>query len=44
MDTKKSLSERDIITKYILPAIEASGWDKQTQIREEDPLLQVVFL
>ncbi len=35
MDTKKSLSERDIITKYILPAIEASGWDKQTQIREE---------
>ena len=35
MDTKKSLSERDIITKYILPAIEASGWDKQSQIREE---------
>ena len=35
MDPKKSLSERDIITKYILPAIEASGWDKQTQIREE---------
>lgn len=35
MDAKSSLSERDIITKYILPAIEASGWDKQTQIREE---------
>ena len=35
MDTKGSLSERDIITKFILPAIEASGWDKQTQIREE---------
>ena len=35
MDTKKSLSERDIITKYILPAIEQSGWNKQTQIREE---------
>ena len=35
MDTKSGLSERDIITKYILPAIEASGWDKQTQIREE---------
>lgn len=35
MDNKTSLSERDIITKYILPAIEASGWDKQTQIREE---------
>ena len=35
MDTKSSLSERDIITKYILPAIEQSGWNKQTQIREE---------
>ena len=35
MDSKKSLSERDIITKYILPAIEQSGWNKQTQIREE---------
>ncbi|MBQ0166220.1 MAG: DEAD/DEAH box helicase family protein [Treponema sp.] len=35
MDGKKSLSERDIITKYILPAIEQSGWNKQTQIREE---------
>lgn len=29
------LSERDIITKYILPSVEKSGWDKQTQIREE---------
>ena len=35
MDPKKSLSERDIITKYILPAIEQSGWNKQTQLREE---------
>ena len=35
MDNKTSLSERDIITKYILPAIEQSGWNKQTQIREE---------
>ena len=35
MDNKNSLSERDIITKYILPAIEKSGWNKQTQIREE---------
>lgn len=34
-DAKKSMSERDTITKYILPAIEASGWDKQSQIREE---------
>ena len=35
MNTKSSLSERDIITKYILPSIEASGWDKRNQIREE---------
>lgn len=35
MNTKSSLSERDIITKYILPAIEASGWNKRNQIREE---------
>lgn len=35
MDNKSSLSERDIITKYILPAVEQSGWNKQTQIREE---------
>lgn len=35
MDTKSSLSERDIITKCILPAIEQSGWNKQIQIREE---------
>ena len=32
---KKSLSERDICTKYITPAIAAAGWDVQTQVREE---------
>jgi type I restriction enzyme R subunit len=32
---KKSLSERDICTKFITPAIEKAGWDLQTQIREE---------
>lgn len=32
---KKSLSERDICTKFITPAIEESGWNKLTQIREE---------
>ena len=32
---KKSLTERDICTKYITPAIEKAGWDKMTQIREE---------
>src|ERR1700744_1943515 len=32
---KKSLSERDICTKFITPALVKSGWDVQTQIREE---------
>ncbi|MFQ5641000.1 MAG: EcoAI/FtnUII family type I restriction enzme subunit R [bacterium] len=32
---KKSLSERDICTKYITPALARAKWDVQTQIREE---------
>lgn len=32
---KKSFSEQDIRTKYITPAIEQSGWDLMTQLREE---------
>lgn len=32
---KKSLSERDICTKFITPALEKAGWDKQLQILEE---------
>jgi type I restriction enzyme, R subunit len=32
---KNQLSERDICTKYITPALERSGWDILTQIREE---------
>jgi type I restriction enzyme, R subunit len=35
MVDKKSLSERDICTKYITPAFEKSGWNKQTQLLEE---------
>lgn len=31
----KGLSERDICTKYITPAITNAGWDIHTQIREE---------
>ncbi len=31
---KKALSERDICTKYITPAIVGGGWDVHTQIRE----------
>lgn len=32
---KKSLSERDICTKYITPAVKRAGWDEFSQIREE---------
>jgi len=32
---KKELSERDICTKFITPAVERAGWDLQTQVREE---------
>ena len=35
MSSKKELSERDICTKYITPALVKSGWNIQTQIREE---------
>ncbi|WP_199315166.1 MULTISPECIES: type I restriction endonuclease [Oscillatoriales] len=32
---KKLLSERDICTKYITPALTNQGWDIMAQIREE---------
>lgn len=32
---KKSLSERDICTKFITPVLRKAGWDEMTQIREE---------
>jgi len=32
---KKSLSERDICTKFITPSVEKSGWNKLTQLLEE---------
>jgi type I restriction enzyme R subunit len=32
---KKTLSERDICTKFIMPALENTGWDKQLQVLEE---------
>ena len=31
---KKALSERDICTKFITPALAKAGWDVQSQIRE----------
>jgi len=35
MTSKKDLSERDICTQFILPALKKSGWNIETQIREE---------
>ena len=35
MDSIKSMSERDICTKYITPALQKAGWDIHSQIREE---------
>ncbi|MDO6475550.1 DEAD/DEAH box helicase family protein [Alteromonas sp. 1_MG-2023] len=35
MISKKDLSERDICTKFITPALEQAGWDMQKQVREE---------
>jgi len=32
---KKALNERDICTKFITPNVVASGWDVDTQVREE---------
>lgn len=32
---KRSLTERDIYTKFILPAVKRSGWDEMVQVREE---------
>jgi len=33
--SKATLTEADIISKYLLPAIKAAGWDDLTQIRQE---------
>jgi type I restriction enzyme, R subunit len=33
--SKKELSEQDICSKYILPALTDAGWDLQKQIREQ---------
>jgi type I restriction enzyme R subunit len=35
MIDKHALSERDICTKFITPALRQAGWDEITQIREE---------
>ena len=33
--TRSSMSERDICSKFITPALTGAGWDLLTQIREE---------
>ena len=35
MIDKKRLSEQDICTKFITPALEKAGWDKMLQMREQ---------
>jgi type I restriction enzyme R subunit len=35
MSYKKDLSERDIITHFVIPAIKKAGWNIDTQVREE---------
>ncbi|MDR1970471.1 MAG: type I restriction endonuclease subunit R, partial [Treponema sp.] len=35
MTDKKTLSERDIISQFILPAVVKAGWDMEAQVREE---------
>lgn len=35
MTSKRDLSERDIITQYITPAIKRAGWNIEKQFREE---------
>ena len=32
---KKNLTERDICTKFLTPAVKDAGWDVMSQIREE---------
>lgn len=32
---KKDLTERDICTKFITPAVQQAGWDPMAQIREQ---------
>lgn len=35
MNTQHPLSERDICTKFITPALKRAGWDIDTQLLEE---------
>lgn len=37
---KKLLSERDICTKFITPALRDAGWDAMLQIREDKRVME----
>ena len=37
--SKKELTERDICTKFITPAIKNAGWNTDTQMLEEENVL-----
>ena len=41
---KKELSERDIVTKFILPGIIKSGWTMDVQVREEVSFTDIIQL
>jgi len=43
MSNKKGLSESDICTQFIMPALVKSGWDVEKQVREEVFFLTVEF-
>ena len=34
-DEQGGLTERDICTKFITPAVKQAGWDEMSQVREE---------
>jgi type I site-specific restriction endonuclease len=41
---KKQLSERDVCTKFIVPALGQADWDVATQVRQECPLTKERFI
>jgi type I restriction enzyme R subunit len=34
-ENKTHLTETDIFTKYLLPAVKTAGWDVMSQVRQE---------
>lgn len=43
-ENKKNLSERDICTKFITPAVKQADWDVLSQIREEVSFTKLLWL